>query len=110
VGEAWLAEDLSAIVKHFGSRRASVDLGSLGRSGEYGSAQVYFLFKRLFDRTETREVRLDKLRPAGDSPHATFDWQYVDERKGSSHRVRLFVSMRREAGAWVVDEIKVVPR
>ena len=110
LAENWKTEDLSALAGHFGEGRVTIELGSLGRSGEYGAAQAHFLFRRLFRRVETTEIRVHRLRPAGENPHATFDWSYIEERSGAVTRAQLFVALRREAGTWVVDEIRVVPR
>ncbi len=107
---AWQAEDLSLLLKAFGDRRVGIDVGGAARSGEYGPAQGYFLFKRLFDRTQTRKFDLNRYRASGDAPHAVFDWRYVDERTGGVHRSRLVISLRREAGTWVVDEIRAASR
>lgn len=110
LAETWKSEDLGALVGHFGEGRVTVELGSLGRSGEYGAAQAHFLFRRLFRRIETTDLRVHRLRPAGENPHATFEWSYIEERSGTVTRAQLFVALRREAGTWVVDEIRVAPR
>ncbi len=110
-GKAWEAENLSGLLGLFGEARVPVDLGSAARGGQYGPAQLYFQFKRLFERTATSRFALRRLRAVGDSPHAIFDWQYLDEKRGGvQRRVRLIVSLRQDAGAWKVEEIKSVSR
>lgn len=107
---AWVSEDLSTLLSAFGDRRVAIDLGAAGKTGEYGPAQAHFLFKRLFRRTETREFTLKRYRPQPDAPHAVFDWHYLDERDGGARRVRLVISLRKEAGTWVIDEIRSTSR
>jgi len=103
---AWRGENLSVLLAAFGDRRISIDVGGAARAGEYGPSQIYFLFKRLFDRTETRKFELNRHRAGGDAPHAVYDWRYVDERTGAVRGTRLLISVRPEAGAWVIDEIR----
>ncbi|MAE72027.1 MAG: hypothetical protein CME06_16365 [Gemmatimonadetes bacterium] len=110
IATAWRTEDLSLLLRAFGDRRVAIDVGGAARAGEYGPAQGYFFFKRLFDRTQTRKFDLNRYRASGDAPHAVFDWRYVDERTGGVHRSRLVISLRREAGTWVVDEIRAASR
>ncbi len=108
--QAWAGEDLPTLLSVFGDRRVSIDVGAIARAGEYGPAQVRFLFKRIFARTDTRAFTLKRYRPHADAPHGICDWLYVDERNGGSHRVRLVVSLRKEAGLWVIDEIRSASR
>jgi hypothetical protein len=107
---SWSKENLSALLEAFGERRVAIDVGSVAKAGEFGPTQERFLFKRIFARTETRTFILKRYRPNADAPHAVFDWRYVDEKSGGLRRVRLVVSLRREAGSWVIDEIRSASR
>lgn len=114
--DAWVSEDVSKILSHFGKGKVTISISGTGPSGgEFSKNQSYYLLKDLFKYTSTSKFEFVQFRKMDDDGRTFFAVAEREYKKADDGRVladKIYVSLHREqngnAGRWVIDEIKSI--
>jgi hypothetical protein len=108
---AWFAARTESLLVHFGDGKVSLAFRHAGpRGGLFTRTQAAYLFADHFRHTATERfhfVRFRNAEPGAQMPFAVADRVFRLE-SGLLYHDQVYVSLRREAGAWKIAEIKSI--
>jgi hypothetical protein len=119
IEKGWNAEEVDAILKHFGNAKVAISIEGTGPSGgQFSRNQSYYLLKDMFKYTITRKFEIVQYRKPADSGNTSFvvaERTYQKTDDGRLFKDKIYVSLHLETGQtesatprWVVDEIKSI--
>lgn len=112
IERGWRKADVSKILVHFGKRKVAISIAGAGPAGGYFSRnQSFYLFKDLFKYTITKRFEFTQYRNIHDGNrkvYAVAERHYKRRDDGRLFKDKIYVSLERENGRWVVSEIKSI--
>jgi hypothetical protein len=113
IERGWRANDVDAILAHFGKSKVSISIEGTGPSGgKFSKSQSYYLLKDLFKYTITKKFEFVQYRKPNENGRTSFAvaerfYQKTDD--GRLFKDKIYVSLHTEDGeTWVVNEIKSI--
>lgn len=112
IQDSWRSGDAHAITRHFGARKVSIALSGLEPvGGHFSRSQSYYILKAHFEATRVQDFEFEHLRePAPDDELALALARRLYRVRGDGRviRDRVLVALSREAGRWVISEIRAL--
>jgi hypothetical protein len=113
IEKGWRANNVDAILSHFGKSKVSISIEGTGPSGgKFSKSQSYYLLKDLFKYTITKKfefVQYRKPNKDGKTSFALAERSYQKTDDGRLFKDKIYVSLHTEDGEqWVVNEIKSI--
>lgn len=110
IEEAWRSGDPETISQFVGEQRVYISLRGFGEEGGYYSKpQVFYLFKRMFQRTKLKRFEFVKFYNSGSKARKVYGTAYRSFESTSSGKLfqdKVYVTLKLEGERWVVSEIK----
>jgi len=113
IENGWRANNVDAILAHFGDSKVSISIEGTGPSGgKFSKSQSYYLLKDLFKYTITKRFEFVQYRKPSENGRTSFAvaerfYQKTDD--GRLFKDKIYVSLHTEDGEhWVVNEIKSI--
>jgi hypothetical protein len=110
VEAGWKNEQVQQILRHYGKGRVAISIEGIGPTGgQFSRNQSYYLFQDLFKYTITQKFQFVQYRHVSDGRddvYAVAERHYKRDDDGKLYKDKIYVSLHREDGRWVIGEIK----
>lgn len=112
VEAGWKNEQVQQILRHYGKGKVAISIeGSGPTGGQFSRNQSYYLFQDLFKYTITQKFQFVQYRHVSDGRddvYAVAERHYKRNDDGKLYKDKIYVSLHREDGRWVISEIKSI--
>jgi hypothetical protein len=112
VEAGWKNEEVQRILRHYGKGKVAISIeGSGPTGGQFSRNQSYYLFQDLFKYTITQKFQFVQYRHVSDGRddvYAVAERHYKRNDDGRLYKDKIYVSLHREDGRWVISEIKSI--
>jgi hypothetical protein len=119
IEKGWNAEEVDAILRHFGDAKVTISIEGIAPSGgQFSRNQSYYLLKDMFKYTITNKFEIVQYRKPSENGNTSFvvaERYYKKTDDGRLFKDKIYISLHFEPGKketpesrWVVDEIKSI--
>ena len=102
IEKGWNAEEVDAILRHFGATKVTISIEGTGPSGgQFSRNQSYYLLKDMFKYTITKKFEIVQYRKPEDSGFTSFvvaERYYQKTDDGRLFKDKIYVSLHLEPG------------
>jgi hypothetical protein len=112
IRDSWQAGDAHGITRHFGARKVSIGLPEVEPvGGHFSRSQSYYILKAHFEASRDRDFEFEHVRDPAPADRLALGLArrlYREQGDGRVIRDRVLVALSREAGRWVISEIRAL--